>query len=172
MQIEFVNEEIELIPSDSACTVNGLYSFRNAGPDSSYNTLFYPFVVNEQLPYPDTINVIDVQSNQHKIFSRSKSGIYISVSIPAFDIALYRISYTQRTADHSMKYILLTTAQWRKPLEQAIYRVRIPKKYKLTSSTLMLPYSYEQNGEYIFEACEENYMPSTDFIIKWKRRVP
>lgn len=171
-QIEFVSEEIELVPTDSTCTVNGSYWFRNAGPNFIENTLLYPFVINEQLPYPDTMVVTDVSSGRQVHFTKGKSGIYFGVTIHAFETVLYRVSYAQKTHARSMEYLLLTTAQWGKPLEQALYRVRIPQKYILTSSTILFPHMYEQNGEQVYEACEENFMPSTNFAIQWEGRLP
>jgi hypothetical protein len=172
MQIEFVSEEIELTPCDSTCTVNGLYWFKNVSLNSVKNSLFYPFVVTEQLPYPDTIAVVDVQSGRQVAFTRSKNGIYFGVTIPSFSTVLYRISYTQKTTACSMHYILRTAARWGKPLEQVIYRVRIPQKYVLTCSTIEFLHMYERNNEQVYETCEENFMPSTDFIIQWERRIP
>jgi hypothetical protein len=141
-------------------------------PNSINNVLFYPFTVNEQLPYPDTIIVTDFRTDQQVKFTRSANGIYFEIAVNTFEISLYRVSYTQRTYAFSMQYLLRTTAQWKKPFEQAVYRVRIPSKYMLTSSTIMFPQMREQNNEQVFETCEERFMPSTDFIIQWERKLP
>jgi hypothetical protein len=170
-QIEFVGEEIELMVADSSCTVNGLYWFRNSKPVTTNVVLFYPFVVNEKLPYPDTINIVEVGSDRQVKFTRSKNGIYFGVNVLPSNTTLYRVTYTQRTYTLSMQYILQTTAQWGKPLEQAVYRVRIPDTYVLTSSTMIFQQIYKQDGEQVYEDCEEHFMPSTDFIIQWERRL-
>jgi hypothetical protein len=167
-----VSEEIELIVKDSNCTVRGRYWFRNDDLKSANIVLFYPFVINEQLPYPDTIFVANVGSDQQVKFTRSKNGVFFDVTVQAFSTALYCVSYTQRTSTCSMQYLLQTTAQWGKPLEQALYRVRIPEKYILMSSTIRFPTMYEQKYEKVYESCKEDFMPSTDFMIQWKRGLP
>jgi hypothetical protein len=171
-QIEFVSEEIELLVGDSTCTVIGSYWFRDVDSVTVKNVLFYPFVVNKQLPYPDTIVVTDMSSDRQVHWTRGKSGIFFGISIHAFETALYRVSYTQKTYARSMEYLLLTTAKWKKPLEQALYRVRIPDKYVLMSSTIIFPQTYKKDTERVFETCEEHFMPSKDFIIQWEGKLP
>jgi hypothetical protein len=171
-QIEFVSEEIELLVGDSTCTVNGLYWFKNKTGQAANVVLFYPFVVSKQLPYPDSILVADVGSEQQVKFTKKKDGIYFHVMVQAFNTALYHVSYIQRTFACVMHYLLRTTARWKKPLEQAVYRVRIPRHSVLTSSTIRFPQKYLKNDLQVFETCEEHFMPSTDFIIRWERGFP
>lgn len=171
-QIEFVSEEIELTVADSTCTVQGLYWFRNKNLNSAKMVLFYPFVVNDRLPYPDTVNVVEGGSGHPVAFTKSNNGIYFSITVCTSQTALYRVLYVQKTATQSMEYLLRTTAQWRKPLEYALYRVRVPEKCLLISSTILFTQIYKQDSEWIYEACEEQFMPSTDFIIRWQRREP
>jgi hypothetical protein len=169
-QIEFASEEIELTVADSSCAVRGWYWFKNKSPRAAEIVLFYPFVVNERLPYPETIDVTEGGSNRRVRFTKTKDGIYFSISVRAFATALYKVFYLQRTLKQSMEYLLRTTAEWKKPLEYGLYRVRVPEQYVLTSSTMLFSQKYKQNGEWIYEACEEQFMPSKDFIIQWQRR--
>jgi hypothetical protein len=171
-QVEFASEEIELRVADSSCAVQGWYWFKNKSPRGTEIVLFYPFVVNERLAYPDTVAVAEGGSNRPIRFSPTKDGVYFSITVRAFATALYKVLYVQRTTTQSMEYLLRTTAKWKKPLEYGLYRVRVPEKYVLTGSTLLFSHMYKQNGEWIYEACKEEFMPSEDFIVRWQRRKP
>lgn len=171
-QIEFASEEIELTVADSTCTIHGFYWFRNKNPKPAEVVLFYPFVINEKLPYPDTVNVVEGGTGHPVAFTKGESGVYFRISVCASGTVLYRVSYTQKTATQSMEYLLRTTAQWERPLEQALYRVRVPERYLLTSSTILFAQMYKRDSEWIYESCKEQFMPSTDFIIRWQRREP
>jgi hypothetical protein len=171
-QINFINEDIELKVGENSCTVTALYWFANQTPDPFQTTLFYPFVVDERLPYPDTISVVDVGKNLQTKFTKSKTGIFFTIGLSSFGTTLYRVIYRQRTFDRSMSYLLLTTSKWGKQLERGRYRVRIPDENVLTYSTLHFYQMVEQNAERIYETCNEYFMPSTDFIIKWERIRP
>lgn len=171
-QLEFLSEEIELKVADTLCTVNGTYWFRNASSSPIEQTLFYPIVINERLPFPDTILVVDRRSNRPVNFARSEQGIFFSVTIPASFTALYNVSYTQRTPARSMYYILCTTSHWGKSLERALYRVYLPLECILTFSSIIFPQMFKENNQQVFERCEENFMPSTDFAIQWESIKP
>lgn len=171
-QVEFASEEIELTVVDSSCAVQGWYWFKNRSPRVAELVLFYPFVINERLPYPDTVNVSEGGSDRLVGFSKTKDGVYFSITVRAFATALYKVLYVQRTATQSMEYLLSTTAEWKKPLEHGLYRVRVPEQYVLTGSTMLFSQIYKQRGEWVYEACEEQFMPSKDFIIQWQRREP
>ena len=171
-QVEFASEEIELTVADSSCSVQGWYWFKNKSPNGAEIVLFYPFVINERLPYPDTVAVAEGGTNRAVGFSKTKDGVAFRIGVRAFATALYRVVYVQRTPENSMEYLLRTTAQWKKPLEYGLYRVRVPEKFVLTRSTMVFSQIVRQNGEWIYEACEEHFMPSEDFIIQWQRREP
>jgi hypothetical protein len=171
-QLEFVNEEVELLVHDTSCTVQGSYGFRNTASSSVEQTLYYPFVLNTQLPFPDTVSVIDSRGNHPVHFTRTEQGVLFGVRIPPSSTVLYHVFYSQRTPARSMCYPLRTTSQWGRPLKRALYRVCLPLKYVLTSSTMVFPQMTEGNGDQLFERCEENFMPEIDFAIQWKRRMP
>jgi len=171
-QLGFVSEEVELIVGDSTCTVKGSYWFRNLGSSSIEQTLFYPFAVNELLPFPDAIVVVENRSGRPMNFIRGEQGVLFRVTVPAFCTALYQVSYTQRTPALSMRYILRTTSQWGRALERALYRIRLPRQYVLTSSTIVFQTIFEEQETQVFEQCEENFLPAVDFVIQWKGRMP
>jgi hypothetical protein len=171
-QIQFTQEDIELAIEGNTCTIKGLYWFTNQSSHTLRTSLFYPFVVQDSLPYPDSICVINEISGQQVEFTKNKTGVIFLIELSPLQTAFYRVTYRQKTVNQYIQYLLLTTLQWRTPLEQARYRVRLPKQYILTFSTIHFYDVKVWNEEQIFESCFEHYMPSTDFLVRWERRIP
>jgi len=76
----FESERIDFYIDRTKCIVKANYYFRNAGEiDIIDQILFYPFPINENTPFPDSIMVLNPK-NQEIDYSQISNGIYFKVS--------------------------------------------------------------------------------------------
>lgn len=176
--LQFAREQIEVEVRGGECILNGTYYFRNNGHSPLRAALYYPFVITPELPFPDSIQITDRRSGQAVQFSSAANGIYFPVSIPPQDTAIYRVCYRQKTPSGKMEYILTSTQKWKRPLEAADFIIRIPPEYQLISLShafdRVVPDSTgEKDGQRMtYLIHKENFMPQTNLIIQWERRIP
>ena len=107
--LQFFRERSELDVRDTTCTVNGYYYFKNKSGKAINHTLYYPFVVNDFLPYPDSLSVRNYFNQRMIDFQKTKNAIRFPVSIPAKSIMAFKVTYRQKTPTRRMEYILTTT---------------------------------------------------------------
>lgn len=191
--LQFARERIEVEVLGEACVLTGTYYFCETGPaarqplsverpDSAnfpFNiTLYYPFVVTPELPFPDSIQVTDLRSGRPVQFTQSARGVYFPVSVPPQDTAIYRVRYRQKTPSAKMEYILTSTQKWNRPLQSADFIIRIPQQYQLISLSPAFDRAApgstgEKNAPgMIYFIHRENFMPQSNLTIQWERKTP
>ena len=164
---QFIRESIDIVIGDKYAAVTGIYYFRNNFNQEITKPIFYPFPINNILPYPDSIRVFDLKDNLIH-FNKSSNGIHFTVYVPADSEISIKVKYSQKLLSNEMMYILKTTQNWKHPLLKAEYKISILKEFELKEISLE-PYNRESNSSYnIFYIYKENFMPIDDLIIKWE----
>jgi hypothetical protein len=166
--LQFLGEKIEVTIHEEHAVVNGEYHFKNNSIHAVRRTLFYPFVINDDLPYPDSVSV--THDEESIPFRPQSSGINFSITIPPESTAVYRVVYLQKTPANKMEYILTTTQRWRQPLRFAEYTVRMPSKLQLRYLSLPDPELGIRDDHMIYRIHKTNYMPKTNLRLEWARR--
>jgi hypothetical protein len=69
-----------------------------------------------------------------------------------------------------MKYILITTQQWKHPLRKAEYIISLPAEFELQNISIAPDRSDSDSTHNIYYITKENFMPDTDLIVTWARR--
>lgn len=77
--IQFQGEQIEITISDERADMLGMYYFYNPTFYRVTQSLYYPFVVNVQLLYPDSIRVSLAPNNPSFTYRLAQSGIFFSI---------------------------------------------------------------------------------------------
>ncbi len=167
---QFLREKIEIEVRGNYCLLTGKYYFENPGFNDARGGIYYPFVINNQLPYPDSIDVTDVKNNSDVEFSKSRTGITFPVKIQPNSISEYKVFYKQKTSYQKMEYILITTHAWKKPLSSAEFIIRIPDKFVLTFLSYK-PDKIERNGDFqAYFISKENFLPGHNLIVQWRKK--
>ena len=169
--LQFLGEKIEVTIHEKYAEVRGQYHFQNRAKQEISRTLFYPFVINENLPYPDSISVIRVQDEKIIPFKQQISGVHFSIIIPPESSTIYQVFYLQKTPVCKMEYILTTTQRWKEPLSFAEYIIKLPQSFLLKNFSLN-PSEKEIHGDYqTYRVVKTNYMPDSNLIVEWERRI-
>ncbi len=165
--IDFFQEEIDINVNDNNCTVTGKYYFKNLSSKGIKKSLYYPFFIDTNSLYPDSITVIDFAKNENIDFRKSKKGVFFSVFVEPKSVSIIEVFYKQKTLSNKMEYILTTTKVWGKPLEFAKFKIKIPKKYKLKHISYKYDKNLEQKEHNIYKITKKDFLPEKNLIIKW-----
>lgn len=165
--IHFFQEKIEVEINSDYCSIKGIYYFKNLSSQEIRRTLYYPFVVNNELPFPYKIQVKDLINSKNIPFRISDKGIYFPINVNSDSISVYQVIYYQKASGNKIEYILTTTQKWRRPLEHAVYIIKMPVDYKMKYLSIS-PYKKEIRGGQKILSCKKlNFMPDKNLIIQW-----
>jgi len=167
--LQFTRERIEIKIQDNNCCVMGKYYFTNNTSRVIQHMMYYPFVVNQSLPFPDSMLVDDEGTNSIVPFRKSENGILFSIAISPMASKIYKVTYYQRTPDNFMEYILTTTRQWGQPLDIGEYIVDMPNKYKMKYLSMKIDSVKNNSGYTSYILNREHFMPEKNLTIKWER---
>ena len=167
--INFFREKISLNILGETCEIEGTYYFKNPTDTEVSRLIYYPFIIEDDLPLPDSISIFD-QINQSVInYTMSDSGIHFILLMPPRSIQIILINYTQRTPDHRVEYILTTTKYWRRSFDFAEYQIEIPNEYQLTAMSHNFIKQPSESAKNIYYFKIKNFMPKKNLEIHWKR---
>jgi hypothetical protein len=166
--INFKKEIIEIKIQDGYCILTGNYFFENNELDNTESLIYYPFVINNSLPYPDSISVFNFSTQQLTSYQKIKNGISFNVKIEPESITQIKVIYKQKVTDNYFEYILTTTLDWKKPLESAEFNILLPH------SCLNQYISYKEDSiinlkNFIcYTLTKTNFLPEKNLIIRWE----
>ena len=172
--VDFFREEITIEISDSVAAVLGVYYFRNnTGRDRPFPVIF-PFYVDSVTSYPDKINAYTIDGDDTLTINFKplveRDCVRMAVPMKPKAVTVWYLEYRQRIEAPHARYILTSTAAWKKPLEEATYRFIAPVSYDITS-VWPEPDNTEIAGENkIFKSERKNFMPERDMEIIWERQ--
>jgi transglutaminase-like putative cysteine protease len=168
--IQFQGEQIEIIISDNQAQVIGTYYLFNPASFPVSRTLYYPFVVDQRLEYPDSISASLSPADHSLSYRPDSNGIFLSVPfLPEQSITL-TVFYSQKTLSNQFEYILTTTREWHRPLQFADYLIQIPKDSEVTYLSLDYQEIKYQGNYKIYYIRRSDFMPSENLKIFWKEK--
>ncbi len=166
--LQFEKEKIRIKISEDEYRLVGDYYFNNSGAKVIRQKIFYPIIINQDLPFPHFFKVTNVLKNQTVPFTKVKNGIYFWIELTAFSKAVYRVEYRQKALSKKLEYILTTTSKWGKPLKSAEFLITMPLNCELEN--ISIPYDSEtknlQTKSYLIH--KKNFTPQKNLIIEWK----
>ncbi len=166
--VDFFREDLSFKLNKEYFVVDGNYYFRNNSSLPITKIMIYPFPEDSLLGNVSAItcfNIADSISATKKIFD---SKITFTITIPANNIAIYKIGYRQDLLGSMAKYILTTTHQWKKPFEQASYTL-IAKNINIDSLSYIPDRVESFQDSTIFLWNKKNFMPNMDFEVFFQR---
>lgn len=158
--LDFCREIINIEVHPDSSVLIGEYFFCK---ESNINTqILYPFAINDSLSFPDSIAIFDEDGKKIKSHNRKEAAVFQLKS------NYFKAYYSQKTKKNYFEYILVTTATWGKPLDEAWYNIKIHNSLKLIG--LSVPYNnVEKAGNFIiYHAYRKDYMPKKNIVIEWE----
>jgi hypothetical protein len=90
------------------------------------------------------------------------------INLPPYAYKMIRVFYRQRHNGTAARYILLTTKNWNKPLEDARYSLVIRKNIVIDQFSIAPDRSVDFGDTTVYYWKRKNFMPERDFEVKFR----
>jgi hypothetical protein len=168
--LNFYKEKIVIDVQEYFCNLSCNYFFVNNDSLISNTTILYPFIVNDSLPFPQKISVKNENDNTFLKFVKEPMGILFQIHVQPKDTVVITVDFTQQTPYKMMEYILTTTSEWKMPLKEADYIIKLHENLQLVSSSLGYDSTKTDNKLSYFYLHKKNFMPDKNLLINWREK--
>ncbi|UCG90903.1 MAG: DUF4424 family protein [candidate division WOR-3 bacterium] len=159
--IDFFKEDITIEIEEGRLRVTGIYFFKNLTSNRIRVNFYYPFPVDVNHHYPDTIAM-------SRSYEENSSGINFTMLFNPKDIASFHIMYEQRISKNQCTYITTTTRKWERPIKEAHFTIIIPDTLSAIIS-YPLSHSAKINNKHHHYITIQSFFPKEDLMIEWTR---
>jgi len=162
--ISFYKEHITFKIENGYFHVNGTYYLKNNQNASNQIALFYPFPVDTLYSKADSLTIYCMEKNQEITdYKLGDRGVLFTCEVDS--VVTLLISYQQKLNCNEARYLLTTTKQWMKPLEEATFELIVPDEIQITSFSYPPDRSLKIGNEMLYYWQKENFMPEEDMIF-------
>ncbi len=162
--IDFFREDLRFRLVENHFEVEGDYYFRNNSSKPLNLKLKYPFPVDSLFGKIDFVKCTDLSDSSNCIQSVKQDYLLFTVSMPANEISVYRIAYSQQLRGNMAMYILTTTQQWGEAFEQATYEL-IVENIQIDSLSYIPDKTEVFTDSTMFYWGKKNFMPDRNFEV-------
>jgi hypothetical protein len=163
-ELQFYREDIVFVMNSESMTTDAVYYFVNIGEKNINTMLFYPFPENT-ISLIDSISISDDKSGKTIDYLDGKSGVYFNISVSAYGQCARRVYFRQALHENHFRYILTSTASWKRALEFANFELQVPVEIKVDSLSITPDTSFIKNDlQYLFWK-KKDFMPDRDFEV-------
>jgi hypothetical protein len=164
----FAGEEVTIKLAPDRAYVTGVYRFRNPGEKTRSLKLRYPFARGPEVGEPENISVRD-GAGRDVPFSWKRHDVAFEVEVPARGETAVTVSFEQACSGCEYTYILTSTRNWRRPIDEARFAVVVP----VQMAPVNCPYDWEEvpaaESLVRYEFAREDFYPDIDLTLRWKR---
>ncbi|MHC1708498.1 MAG: hypothetical protein AB9842_13390 [Bacteroidales bacterium] len=168
-EVHFYREDIHFRLSEKHITVEGYYYFYNTLSDTGNLMLFYPFPLSRLYGKVDSIEVVSLPELKEVPYAVTKEGIAFPVTVNPYYAKKYKVKYRQKLLSNKAEYILLTTQQWRRPLEQANYSLMVSPEIFIDSMNYKTDTAYVLNNVKNYSWHKKGFVPDRDIEFYFKK---
>jgi hypothetical protein len=160
--VHFAREEIEMRVFENRVEIMGNYHFQSATDKPLSAMMFYPFPLDAGHGFPDSVAVPGLA------FSRQDSGVSFGFAFRPRAEDSFQVFYRQPLSVKSARYIVTTTRQWNRPIDQARFRITVPAS--LTGVKLSYPHDRLERTDstVTYSFARRRFFPSEDIVVSWR----
>jgi hypothetical protein len=157
--IDFFKEDVTIGVLDARVEVAGVYYFRNLTNVGKRIKFYYPFPVDSNHHFPDSISLGDP-------YEKDSAGIYFWLSIGPYSIDSFSITYEQKIREPFFMYITTTTKKWKRSIKEANFTIVAPETLAINTN-----YAFSKatasDGYRHYSILMKGFFPEEDLIISW-----
>jgi len=163
---DFTAEKLTFTVSAKTVELTGSYFFTNRTGQSVKMPVVYPFCVNDQQAFPDSV-AVHLADGSPLTFRRRDDNLLFSVPLAEKGRTEVIIFFRQPVSQSQFEYILTSTHSWSKSLESADFLIQVPLTQNLTN--LSFPYErIDTTGNFqVFHLHFEDFYPDRNLVFRW-----
>lgn len=165
---KFTGEDVTITVAPPRATVEGEYTFYNAGDEPEKVKLNYPFPRGPGLGKAENISVRDGDGGDIP-FSRKHHDVSFNITVPPRSEAVVSVAYEQPCEGCEYKYILTGTRDWQRPIGKATFAVEVPPQLAPVEGSYELEEVPAREGVVRYELRREDWYPDVDLVLHWER---
>jgi hypothetical protein len=158
---------VAVITACNTLEIQGTYYFLNNDTSTMSTVIYYPFPVDSSLLYPHYISVVRLSNHEKISYIQKQEGISWYQITPPGSTDSIQVTYRQKTRKTNGRYILTTTQDWQRPLEQAAFTVITPDNITLSYWSFQYDSVSMRNGRMYYYSFQKNFFPNSDMLLKW-----
>jgi hypothetical protein len=165
---EFTGENVTITVAPPRVTVEGTYTFYNAGDEPDTLEVYYPFPRGPGLGNPENISVRDAEGGDIP-FSWKRYDVVLEFTVPPESEAAVSVAYEQPCEGCEYKYILASKRDWQRPIGKATFAVEVPPQLAPVEGSYELEEVPAREGVVRYELHRDDWYPDVDLVLHWER---
>ena len=170
--VRFDYERIEVWAFPGQIQVSGLYHYRNSSPLPRSFSMGLPFPVDATHGSPSSFSISESNQQGTSLEEITPAVYHGDVTFrlwfgPGED-RWVRVDYVQGARVSGGRYILLTTREWRRPLDRGDYVLHLAPGLLLSRSNYELRPGPPHGGTYYFS--RNDFYPAEDWEFTWREQ--
>jgi hypothetical protein len=168
--IRFCREYVTVEPSQGSTRVSALYYFRNDSDQRVKQGILYPFPVDRFHLYPRVVRVWEKNGDDLRPmgFVHRDRHVLWSMELEPREEKVVRVDYTQEIRRPRAVYIVMTTHEWKRPIELAEFEFRIPAALDSVSLSFEPDLRTVEGDTIVYYMKRVDFMPDADLVVTWK----
>jgi hypothetical protein len=160
--VHFAREEIAMDVRPGTLEVRGMYHFTCSAREPLVASMFYPFPLDSNHPYPDSVEI-----RQHG-FQKQDSGVSFRMHFKPGAEDSFFAYYRQPLRANSATYIVTTTRKWQRPIDLAQFRVTVPASFKDVKLTFKADSVAKSDSTVTYHFARKRFFPDRDVTVTWR----
>ena len=160
--LHFAREEIQMNVRPGAVEIAGMYHFTNTLSYPATAVIFYPFPLDSFHAYPDSVAIPGYE------FERSDSGVSFKLRFRPQVEDSFLAYYRQPLRGRQARYIVTTTREWKRPIDQARFRITVPAGFKGVKLSYKPDATSHTDSTVTYSFTRRSFYPDKDVIVTWK----
>lgn len=165
-ELLFIKEDLHFSLDRENFYVEGDYYLQNSGDQPISKNIFYPFPENEN--YGEVTEVTITIDNTEQPLTRKDNGVAFLMEIPAHTTKNFYAKYIHPYQGNQVEYILTTTNNWHRALQEAEYSLEFPKYLQMENISYQPDSLEDLADKYIFYWSKQDFLPKKNFIVEFK----
>jgi hypothetical protein len=166
-RLSFAGEDVTIKLAPDRAYVTGVYRFYNPGDKTRTLKLRYPFARGPKVGEPENISVRG--GGEEIPFSWKRHGVAFEVEVPARGEAAVTVSFEQPCSGCEYTYILTSTRNWGRPIDEARFAVVVPVQLAPVDCSYEWEEAPAAEGLARYEFSREDFYPDVDLVVHWER---
>ena len=166
--LRFASErvEFEVLPDGAEVEIRGLYRFVNEGAEPLRRSIYFPFAIDDDHPYPHDIQVSTGRPR------RIKDGVVFELVLEAEATEEVKIRYRQAAGGHTATYVVTSARGWFEPLDRAELAVYTPADWGAPDMSFPMDRVDDEDGRQVWFTTIETFVPDREFSVSWPPYLP